>query len=220
MVELYLELSSYGVYLSVLLSIIGIVAYRKLGPAMKVFSIYLIVSGAFELVTFALSMKQQNNLQWLHLYTLLELILLSSFFHCVFMRMKLKYPIKTVTGIILILCVLNSILLQPLHSFNSYAASLVSLTLIVYCILTFYHLLDRDDAEYKMIRWIVSGLLLYQMTSFIVMAFSNILSQFDIEVDAIVWLIRLIIMLITKALFGYIILVAAFSSRKQIYNRG
>jgi hypothetical protein len=220
MFDLYFELSSYAVYLAVLLSVIGIVIYTRLNAVLKAFTLYLIVSGAFELVAYSLSRLQQDNLHWLHLYTLLEIVTLSYFFNCVFIRMKVQYPIKIVTGIVLLFCVLNSIFLQSINSFNSYASTLVSVTIIVYCILTFYHLLDKDAEEYKKIRWLVSGLLLYQMTSFIVMAFSHISIKLDIEIDMIVWFIRLVIMLITKVIFGYVILLAALSSRKHKYSRG
>lgn len=216
MLELYLEFTDYAVYLSVLLSVIGAMIYWRLDSTLKIFCIFLIVTGALECMSFALSYIQVNNLRLVHIYTLLELVILSMFFLSVFKKMKLEYPIKTITGVLLLLCILNSIFIQPLDTFNSYAATLVSLTLISYCILTFYHLLGRDDSKYNKIRWLVSGLLLYQMTSFVVMAFSNILSQMAVEVDLIVWFMRIVIMIVTKILFGAIILLAAFPKQKQI----
>jgi len=215
-VELLLAFSEYVVCLSVLLAILGIVFYWRFDSAVKAFVIFLIIGGAIDILTHTMSRFQNNNLYWMHMYTLLELVLLSGFFKVVFARMKLNIPIKTVTSIILILCILNTIFLQPLLSFNSNASMLVSMTIIVFSILTFYHLLDKGQIEYKLIKWIVSGLLLYQMTNFIILGSSNILIEYELEIDKMIWVLRICILLFTKLVFLYILFSAALTSRKSL----
>lgn len=214
MVKIFLDLSEYVVYFSALLALLSICCYGRYGAQLKAFCIFILVSGAFDVLAFSFSQLQLNNLPLMHLYTFLELTIWSGFFISVFHKMKVRYPVKAITVVVLAFCIFNSLFIQQLDNVNSNAATLVSLTIIGFCVLTFYHLIDRDIEKYKYVKWIVSGLLIYQTMSFIVLAFGKTLNEFLLEDAMIIWGIRIFIILIAKMIFGYVLIHAAYYRSK------
>jgi len=142
-----------------------------------------------------------NNLPLLHCYTLGEFLLLSFFYrsllpgHIIF-RKHFAALVVTVS----LLIVLNSIFLQSIYVFNSYAKTMVQIILIFYAILFFFHLpetarikqpegwvlrqitdvvIDNISSEIKQpegwsLRLINSGVLIYYCGSLFIFMFSNI----------------------------------------------
>ena len=206
MIEIFLAVSDYMMYFSLLLALISLMFCWKFDKVIKYFAVYLIVGGCIEYLAFDFSERFGTNLFLLHIYTILEFILLSAFFKVVFDQLGSKFSTLKITIVIVLLCILNSIFIQPIEGFNSYASTLVGLIIIAYSIYTFYLLLEKNEINFRNIKWLVGGILIYQMTSFIVLASANFLQETTEGSDAILWLIRAIVIFITKIVFGYVIL--------------
>ncbi|MFT6335429.1 MAG: hypothetical protein ACI86M_000901 [Saprospiraceae bacterium] len=205
MVEIFKEYSDYVMFFSVLLAMMSLVFCWKFDKAMKCFAVYLIMGGCVEYLALEMSERVGNNLFLLHIYTILEFIVLSAFFKVVFDQLGSKFSMLKITIVVVLLCILNSIFIQPLEGFNSYASTLVGLVLIVYSAYTFYLLLDKDGVKFRNIKWLVAGILIYQMTSFIILASANLLSDITPGSDVILWMVRAIVILFTKIIFGFVL---------------
>ena len=206
MVEIFKEYSSYVMYFSMLLALVSLIFYWKFDKALKYFAIYLIMGGCIEYLALEFAKRLGHNLFLLHLYTILEFIILSAFFKVIFDQLGSKFSMLKFTILVVLLCILNSIFIQPIEGFNSYATTLVGLILIVYSIYTFYLLLDKTDTSLRSIKWLVGGVFVYQMTSFIILASANILINITTDSDVILWMLRAFIILITKMIFGFVLL--------------
>lgn len=206
MVEIFKEYSSYVMYFSILLALVSLVFYWKFDKALKYFASFLILSGATEYLASEFTKRLGYNLFLLHLYTILEFIVLSAFFKVVFDQLGAKFSMVKITVVVVLLCIVNSIFIQPIEGFNSYATTLVGLILIAYSVYTFYLLLEKGSVDFSSIKWLVGGVLIYQMTSLIILASANILIHTSAGSDIILWIIRAVIILITKMIFGIVLL--------------
>lgn len=102
----------------------------------KTFLLYIVFKAVFEIIAFVTS-KYGNNLIGLHIYVLLQFIILAIFFKRCFEDFKKVYGIITILTIGANLIILNSIFLQPLDTYNSNSKVLVDLFLIVNCFILF-----------------------------------------------------------------------------------
>ena len=134
-----------------------------------------------------------NNLPLLHLLTLGEFIFLSLFYQKIIAKPNLKSNIFLIfISFISILIIGNSIFLQEIYIYNSYAKSLVQGVIIIYAILYFYHLtvhididsyntqtidtidtIDIHSQNQKSLRLINSSILLYYSGSLFIFMFGN-----------------------------------------------
>ncbi|MFM9946902.1 MAG: hypothetical protein ACKV1O_03090 [Saprospiraceae bacterium] len=119
-----------------------------------------------------------NNLPLLHLYTVGEFVLLSFFYrsllpeHVIFRKF---FPVLLVMVSLLIL--MNTLFLQSIFVFNSYAKTLVQIILILYAILFFFHLPEASSFKTQegwSLRMINSAVLIYYCGSLFIFMFSNI----------------------------------------------
>lgn len=149
----------------------------------------------------------QQNLPLLHLYTLGELVLFSLFYREILDEAsQFKQHYKAITTLTAALVILNTIFLQGLFEFNSYAKTLVQVLIILYALDFAFRFSEKDlpDTDFnKTLRMANSAILLYYCGSlFIFMA-----SQFEIEskgafqilwdINAVLNLIFQLVMLIT-----------------------
>ncbi len=203
MVELYLTFSKFVIYMSALLAALSIYFYSKLDATLKVFVWYLVVSGLVDVSADYIANTYDNNLHILHLFTILEISILGWFFSKIIKSLGSNIPIRAISAFIVLLCIANSLFLQPLDTFNSYSSTLVSVTLIVFCVITFYILLDHSARDYFYIKGIVAGILIYQMPTFLVLSSANIQMDLSQESVTVLWLSRAIFILISKLIFVY-----------------
>jgi hypothetical protein len=114
----------------------------------------------------------------LHLYTAAGFILLAVFYKKVlegFVNGKLIY---TVVIIFLILTILNSLFIQPIHTFNSKSLTLESVLLTIFSLTTHVLLLDEAVKEkigqaVVSINWINSGIFIYYVSNLLIFYFSG-----------------------------------------------
>jgi len=213
MVELYVGFSEFVIYLSALLAVLACFFYRKLDTKLKVFIWYIVISGFVDLVAEYFGNVYGNNLWLLHIFTVLEISILGFFFSKIIKALGSNIPIRTITTIIALICITNTFLFQPINTFNSYSSTLVSLTLIIFCVMTFYLLLDYTGNDFIHIKGIVAGILIYQMPTFLVLSSANIQMELSNESVSILWLSRAIFIFISKLIYLYF-LYKAYSEPK------
>ena len=142
-----------------------------------------------------------NNLYLLHLYTLIEFLLITLFYHQVFQ--DISFWKKNVFGFIVFvsfLVVSNSIFLQPITVFNSNAKTLTQSIFIGYAIAYFLQAnSDKTDLFSTVIKTINSAILLYYAGSLFIFMFGNVFFQLD-EFHKIFWVANAVLYLIFQLL--------------------
>lgn len=202
MIEFYYQITEYTSYFAVVIAILCLIYYRQLDYAFQIFALYLIVSGSFDIVSNELADKGQNNLMYLHLFTLIELILLGSFFMSISRRISSNYVWKGTFTLLIFGVVCNSLWIQSLGKFNSYSATACSMFVVCTCVYYFIQSLSQQvtDKE-RSIKWIVVGLFIYHSAAMVIMIFSNLLLQLESDGKAAIWITRAFIIVLTKLLF-------------------
>ena len=209
MQELYFLIANTTVVFTVVFACISIFLFGKSSKVNNQLVIYIIVAGSIEVVSFIFAEFKMNNLRFIHLYTVLDFVLLSVLLRRVIMLLKGKFDIQIIYIPVLILLVLNTVFLQGLDIYNSNASTLSSITIIGFCLYSFALLLNdsAERASYETdnstsnIKLILTGIFISHATALSVMFLSNMILQISSEQTLIIWMIRAIMILIAKVLF-------------------
>ena len=153
---------------------IAILKYAKLPLSVRLIFYYLLGSGSINLIAIQLANNGIKNLPLLHLLTVLELYLLLKFYSLLF-EGRTTVIIKYTMVITMLASVANSIWLQNIYRFNSYARALVAICIILLSLLYFLKVPENKKLPAELI--IVYGLLLYYAGSFFLFLFSNYLKS-------------------------------------------
>jgi hypothetical protein len=140
-------------------------------------SYYLYWNLAIEIGAFFLIQVEINNLPLLHIYTLGELILWTIFYLEILILSRNKRMLLVVgIAFAAVLIVLNSLFLQSIYGFNSYAKTLVNVILIGLSTLLFNQLLHTKTENQPQTRakgLINSSVLFYYSGSLLIFMFSD-----------------------------------------------
>jgi hypothetical protein len=165
--------SSMG-HLILLVNVIVCWTIRKQLPAFfQWFNLFLLSGLMIQIVAKIYLYRHMNNLPLLHLYTLLEFILLSLFYRKMLQDLKLKY-FSHFVGITTVLILLNSLFIQPITSFNSIAKTFTQVTYIGYSLLFFFYLTERG---HRLLNLTNSAVLIYYSASLFIFMFTNVLTD-------------------------------------------
>jgi hypothetical protein len=193
--------------------------YSRTSPSLRSIFVYLVVAGITNVIAAALAFRHMNNLPFLHVYTVVELLLLLRFFYLVLPRPQVRKVIRWIAIVFPVMAVLNFLFLQHLYTFNSYIRPLEAIILILLSMLFLNQQVNTDPSEErtgdpsgndpsgtwsdKPEFWIVVGLLLYFSSSFFQFAFSNIVSRHaSFATRMVIWNIHASLVLVMYLLFA------------------
>ncbi|TGE24138.1 hypothetical protein E5K00_02685 [Hymenobacter aquaticus] len=147
-------------------------------PGLRPIFVYLIVSGVTNMLAKLLGAAHLNNLPLLHIYTIVEFLLLLAYYRH---SLAGKLPVGLVWGLGLafpVVAVLNFLLLQSIFAFNSYPRALASVLIIL---LSSYYFLTEDsrNGQPQPDRWINFGLLQYFGSATAIFAFYNLIIKYS-----------------------------------------
>ncbi len=177
---------------------ISVVKYSYLSPSLKVFSWYLYLSAATNIICYSLAMKGINNMPVLHLFTVLEFTLISIYFKKVFNDKKRDFVINFLIFFLIAFSVVNVAFLQDIHTYNGYVKSIVAILIIAYAISFYKNTLDNvstDTSSAKPTIYINTGLILYFSGSFIFFIVPNLIVP-DLQFGVLIWTIHATFLLI------------------------
>jgi hypothetical protein len=151
-------------YMSILVvSFISSIRHRHyLQTADKWISFLLLLTLVSEMIAKYTTVVYQNDMYVYHVYSPLELLLLSLYFNERIALLK-KYNVGLfIGGAGIILAVLNAILWQPLHTINSVFLMYEGFAVIGLCLYSFYRLLMDEEEILKNVHfWFTTILLIY-----------------------------------------------------------
>jgi len=176
---------------------------KKLNTPFRRLFYFLILNLIIEILAFTFMQFKQNNLPLLHLYTLGEFILFSYFYMSLINKpalIKNAFRYFVIGGCLLIL--LNSIFLQSIYTFNTFAKTAVQVTIIAYAVLYFYNLVENSSfstAVSKSLRLVNSAILIYYSGSLFIFMYGKF-SLINVEGYVVFWAFNAILNFIFQLL--------------------
>lgn len=164
--------SNVGHLLLVINLALCLIRRRQLPSYFRWFTLFLATGLLIQILAKVIWYMILNNLPLLHVYTLLEFVLLSLFYRALLQELKFRYWTHLIViGAMLIM--LNSIFLQPLTSFNSIAKTFTQLMYIGYALTYFFGPFKREHALTNQIN---SAILVYYSGSLFIFMFTSVLT--------------------------------------------
>lgn len=152
----------------------GIFKYRRLPGRQRALLLYLGV--AVTINTIATIYSHHNNLPLLHIYTMLEFILLVRYYVLVFKGRKIV-PYLVAAGILFpVFCVINFLFIQSIYTYNSYTRPVEAIILVL-CSLLYIAAPPTGEEQWADVpdNWVNAGILLYFSGALAQFSFSNVL---------------------------------------------
>lgn len=199
--------------LSILLPILlAFLNYDKLQSASRLLFSYLIVSGLINLIAIILVRFKMTNLPLLHIYTIVEAVLILSYFRVIFADPFIKKVLSVIIILFPIICVLNFTFLQSIKTFNTYTRPLEAIIITFFCLLYFYKSGFTENWIHKPINWFNMGILIYFPVACIIFILSNYLVfvRMNKPMNSMIWNLHAVFVM-----FLYLIWAKGFSLLKN-----
>lgn len=148
--------------------------WKQMPQGFKVLSVYLFWNLLIEMVVLSLP-KGTNNLPLLHLHTVVEFVLFSFLYREIGLFDRLgRQGFFLFSGGVILLLILNSVFLQDIYSYNSYAKTLVQVCLIIFALAYLFEFREKSK-EVPGFSYVNSAILIYYSGSLFVFMFGNAL---------------------------------------------
>lgn len=174
----------------------ALITFRKQQTILKVFSCFLFLSYLVQFASLLFWFNRMNNMPLLHAYVGIGFLMLAVFYKKVLEGFINGAVIYSVAIAFFILSLLNTLFLQSVFAFNSYALTLESVLLIIFSLTTYILLLDKTVKEKRKslvssINWINSGIFIYYVSNLLIFYFSGYFSRyFSLEFNRYTWVVH------------------------------
>jgi hypothetical protein len=206
--DIFFEYAPWAVFIPWLLALIQL---QKYPPALKTIFYYLALAVCTHLLSFVLWKLRRNNLPVLHVYTVLEYLVLLRFYYlilkgfipvAVFYILAFIFPAFSIT---------DSLLLEKIYTFNTYSRSVEALIFIFLSVCWFVKTVSdagTNENTNRPLNYIAGGLLIYFAGSVVLFSFRDLISQLTRSFLMNVWslhtlLLFLMYILITAGLWKH-----------------
>ncbi|PLK44744.1 hypothetical protein [Emticicia sp. TH156] len=179
----------------VLLFPVAIAVYRKkhLTKELKAVAVYLCFALFSEVVSIVTAELLNNNLPFLHFYTIIEFAIISWFYKTYLQNFIPKGVFYVAIALFSVLAVLNFIYVQPLTGFNTYPRGLESIIFVFFALATYYKMIKSLEIIYiekSPLFWINAGFLFYFAGSLFLFVLGNLLLRMDLRLSMLSWAIH------------------------------
>jgi len=201
------DLSTLPVLCLLLSCLLGLRYWFRFPAPLRIIVIYLVFNFLIEIGARVASAVYAQNLPLLHLYTLGECLLFSLFYRQILDdRSVFKRFFNWILGVILSLVLLNTIFLQSIFEFNTYAKILVQVLIILYALDYAFRFAEREESNPQVgqaLRLINAAVLIYYCGSLFIFMSDHFAIRMGTAIQ-ILWDINTVLNLI----FQLVILVA------------
>jgi len=195
------------VVISIACAIASLFLWKFANSKEKIFIYYIFAIGFFELLSrFLLAILNGNNLPGLHLYTLVQFVLMTLFFNACLKELSSWFKYKWILTGGVIGIIVNSMFFQPIFTFNSYSKSLVEIYIIIMSIVLFVLFIkdkSHDQLNMKASLSFVSAVFMNSSVSFIIFMYSHEIIEMKKSLSYIIHNVRLAINYISLFLIIY-----------------
>ena len=166
--------STYIVPLSILIPIlIGLFNFKLLTKGAKLLLTYLILSGLINLCGIILVAHKMRNLPLLHVYTIVETVLVINYLKSLFREPLIKKILLAITILFPLVCIINFSFFQSIFTYNTYTRPLEAILITFFCLLYFYKNAFTENWINKPESWFNMGILIYFPVVCIIFILSN-----------------------------------------------
>ena len=179
--------------------------YDYLQPPGKIILLYLLLEGVTNIIGRYLAVRKMSNLYVLHVNTCIEFLLICLFFREVFNTARAKKWLLILALVYIVAAVVNSIFLQHISRYNSYALSVSALVVISLCLYYFKVTLFGDTIvnwRTEPVFWFTAGFMIYFSSSLFLFILSNFTFHMSQPLTWILWNIHATMVLIMYLLFA------------------
>ncbi|MBL7826372.1 MAG: hypothetical protein JNJ57_07060 [Saprospiraceae bacterium] len=180
----------YSMLFTMLPLAIAAVRFFRHTPATRIVAGLIVVACAIQWLASVMTARKMNNLKLLHLYTILEFAIITWYFSET-LKGVFKRRFFWLVGIgFAALSILNSLFLQDLQHFNTYARSLEGILVITYCLIWYFRTLSEMKVERLQddpVFWINTGFLLYFSGGVLLFSVSNYILELNRSLNLYVW---------------------------------
>lgn len=212
MKSVFSKIIFYSQYAPLLALIPGLIRFRYLSRTMKVLLLTPVAGMLTEIAIVILRDLGLPNLPLLHIYTIIQFLLIAWFYGLLFKRMLPRLLIPSIAIGFTIFSIINSLFIQPISTYNSIALGLQCLLGISFTIIGFYKIM-AEMKELSLIKspefWANLGFLLYFSTNLFILILSNPMMSLGETANYIIWGVRAIFLY-----FFYLSLGVAFMVSK------
>lgn len=170
--------------------------YKKLSAEFRVFTWFLVVSGIVQLISLLLWWLKINNMPILHLYVPLGFSCLAWFYKTVFRDFVHHLFVPLLIGLFVLFCIVNSVFLQSVFSYNSTALMVEAVLVIILALSTFLLSQNKIAQEGKVhtlqgLNWINSGLFIFFASSSLLYYYGDIITRsLPVYLGRYVWVLH------------------------------
>lgn len=184
----------YAPWLVLLPTLVAITAKKKHSVEFKTILYYLILSALTQTISFILWKQSINNLPILHLYTLLEFLILLRFYSLLLKDFFSNAIFISFAILFSAFAIIDSLLLENIFTFNTLGRSVEALIIIFLSICWFIKIVSSDEtlnlSRYKGINYMNGGFLIYYSGSIVLFSFSNYINQLAHPLLMNIWTIH------------------------------
>jgi hypothetical protein len=194
--DFFFEYAPWLIFMPWLLALKNMSTYP---PALKTIFHYLTIAVCTHLVSFTLWKMKIPNLYILHIYTLAEYLILLRYYFLllkgfipayVFYFLAIAFPLFAIT---------DSLVIETLHSFNTYSRSVEALVFIFLSVSWFVKAVsdtENNETNKQPLNYIAGGLLIYFAGSIILFSFLDMINEFVFRFMMNVWSIHTFLLVI------------------------
>lgn len=165
---------TYIVPLSILAPILfGLLNFKAAKAGARLLFYYLMASGLINLAAIILITYRMKNLPLLHLYTIVEAVLILNYFRTLFIEPLIKKTLLYISILFPLLCIINFTFIQSIFTFNTYTRPLEAILITFFCLLYLYKSGFTENWINKPTSWFNIGILLYFPVVCIIFILSN-----------------------------------------------
>lgn len=203
------QFSSLPVYIT---GIYFLAKYRGLTKELRIFSIFVFISSVVQSISTILWFQSIPNLPLLHVYVPAGFVALVLFYEAVLDGFIDKKIMRGIMIAFLIFTMINSIFIQPVMTFNSYALMAESILVVILALTTYLVMMDdvarRKRQELSLsLHWINSGLFIYYSSCLAIFYYQSFLDSdrmfrfFSRDFNLQTWMLHAVVLLVMNFCF-------------------
>jgi len=188
--KILIEYATGIVFLPLLLSILY---YKRFPAALKNVTYYMIAAATTELLSYIMWKQRKNNLPLLHIYTIIEYLLLLKFYYSILKDFLPKALFIILVAVPPLFFILDSLFIESIYNFNPYARSVESLIIIFLAMSWYLKLVSADMRDLtlaKSLKFINSAFLIYFSGSVVLFSFSDAISRLVQNLRFSIWTVH------------------------------
>lgn len=110
---------------------IGLSRFNKLDSTLKIIFYLVSISTGMTLLMIYFGIAKRSNSWLMHIYTVVEFLLISYFYYRLFSKKVFRKIITILFGVFSIVVILNKIYLEPLNKIDNYSLTIESIILLI-----------------------------------------------------------------------------------------